>query len=222
MIKETDTSTGKVTETFVGRVLAVTSGMAMRNCSDTLDYSDWQTVQVTTARVYYGRTVPADQPHSMYLDGWTGAPGAEIPIEKRFGYVDCTNLFAWRCSVTKHATVDEGAEKDPEIAEDLAAFDVILAERSRLAAIAAAKQAVIDAERKAARERAAIEAEKNRPRVGMKMVVAKGRKVAVGTVGVVAYIHRDTGSVLLKDERCWQDRKANGVWVNPSHLKVAS
>lgn len=67
---------------------------------------------------------------------------------------------------------------------------------------------------------ARLEVERNRPVVGKKMIVTKGRKVKVGTCGTVAFIHRNTGSILLKDDDKWQDRSANGVWVNPEYLKA--
>lgn len=69
------------------------------------------------------------------------------------------------------------------------------------------------------RDEELAEAEKNRPVKGKKMVVTRGRKVPVGTVGVVAYVH-ENGNVLLKDPEIWQDRKASGQWVNASYLKA--
>ena len=60
----------------------------------------------------------------------------------------------------------------------------------------------------------------NKPVTGTKMIVVRGRKVKVGTIGVVAFISNNTGGVLLKDEKVWKDRKANGVWVEPTYLEV--
>jgi hypothetical protein len=48
-------------------------------------------------------------------------------------------------------------------------------------------------------------------------VVTRGRKVPLGTIGVIAYIGE--GSVLIKDEAVWQDRNANGTWVYTSNLE---
>jgi len=59
----------------------------------------------------------------------------------------------------------------------------------------------------------------NRPVVGMKMVVSKGNKAPVGTIGVVSFIH-SSGRVLLKNEKEWKDRKANGVWVDRKYLRA--
>jgi hypothetical protein len=63
------------------------------------------------------------------------------------------------------------------------------------------------------------EKERNRPVRGKKMVVTRGRKVPVGTVGVVAHVSYN-GRVLLKPEDKWQDRRTDGVWVDPVYLKA--
>ena len=54
---------------------------------------------------------------------------------------------------------------------------------------------------------------------GDRVVVARGRKVPVGTTGRVAWVSSNTGGVLVKDEDKWQDRTQNGVWVNPHNLE---
>lgn len=64
-----------------------------------------------------------------------------------------------------------------------------------------------------------IEIERNRPVKGKTMIVFKGRKVPIGTTGVVAFV-KDNGSVLLKKPEEWTNRNAPGVWVNPSNLKA--
>jgi hypothetical protein len=64
-----------------------------------------------------------------------------------------------------------------------------------------------------------LEEERNRPTVGKRMIVVRGRKVPVGHQGTVAYINRE-GSVLVKADHEWQDRKAGGVWVPAAYLKA--
>jgi len=54
---------------------------------------------------------------------------------------------------------------------------------------------------------------------GDKVVVARGRKVPIGTLGRVAWISQNTGGILLKPEDKWQDRTADGVWVNPKNIE---
>jgi len=99
------------------------------------------------------------------------------------------------------------------MAEDLVAWRELQEKTKREAAALQAKR---DAEEKARKE----EAERNRPVVGKRMEVFKGRKVPIGTTGTVAYVHIN-GGVLLKNDNEWQNRKANGVWVNREHLRLA-
>ena len=56
-------------------------------------------------------------------------------------------------------------------------------------------------------------------RKGDRVVVVKGRKVPVGTSGRVAWVSANTGGILVKDEDKWQDREADGIWVNPQNLE---
>lgn len=88
--------------------------------------------------------------------------------------------------------------------------------------VEAAKEA--DRVRKEAEEKLRMEIsaekEKNRPVIGKKMTVVRGRKVPKGTVGIVCWISNKTGGVLIKDESVWKDRNAPGVWVNPDYLKA--
>jgi len=62
------------------------------------------------------------------------------------------------------------------------------------------------------------------PRKGDRVVVARGRKVPVGTVSRVAFVgeggHGAPARVLLKDEAVWQDRQANGRWIASHNVDV--
>lgn len=211
-IEYTNRQTGEVKREFVGRVLKVDHFKATRNVSDTLDYSDYQTVDCTQATVYVGRRVAEAREHLMWIGAQRYQPGEEIPLALRFTTVDCSNLFAWRGADLCTATVDADPNEDAEMAEDLAAYE---AEMVR----ALEEQELAAAARYAAEKKAHEEAQKNAPVKGKKMVVYKGRKVPLGTVGIVAYVS-GSGSVLLKDEACWQDRKADGVWVNAGNLRA--
>ena len=53
------------------------------------------------------------------------------------------------------------------------------------------------------------------------MKVIRGKKVPVGHVGTVAYVHSN-GGVLLKAANEWQNRKANGVWVDKEYLEAVN
>lgn len=211
-IKATDIRTGKVTTTYEGRVIEVRTYKATRNLSDTLDYSDYQTVECTDALVYFGRRVPADHKGYVWLGSKMYNPGVEIPVGERFGTVDCSNHFAWRGSDHRVAEVDADFAANPEMLEDYIAWK---AHHEELAREAVVKRAAYEAQEKARKE----EEERNRPVVGKKMRVAKGRKVPVGTVGTVAFVSR-SGSVLLKADHEWQDRKAQGIWINGRNLKA--
>lgn len=54
---------------------------------------------------------------------------------------------------------------------------------------------------------------------GDSVVVVKGRKVPIGTVGNIAWISVDTGGILVKPADSWQDRAADGIWVNKNNLE---
>ena len=55
---------------------------------------------------------------------------------------------------------------------------------------------------------------------GVRVVVVRGRKVPIGTVGRVAWVSANTGGILMKDEDKWQDRAIDGVWVDPRNLEI--
>lgn len=200
---------GPVTTSYVGRVISVEKEYVRRNHSDTLDYSDWRDTLCTYALVYEGRVAPAGSYDRNYR---TRKVPEVLDIQDRFRRIDCTNLFTWRGVNPVHGTADADMNADPEMAEDFAAWVagqllIAMVDWARRCTDAAAKKARI------------AQAEFNRPVVGKKMVVVNGRKVPKGTKGTVAYINRE-GSVLLKDDAGWQDRKVAGVWVNPQHLAL--
>ncbi len=54
---------------------------------------------------------------------------------------------------------------------------------------------------------------------GDRVVVVRGRKVPIGTIGRVAWVSANTGGILVKDEDKWQDRHSDGVWINPKNIE---
>ena len=216
-IQSTNPQTKVVSTLYAGRVVEVRTYDATRNHSDTLDYTDFRTTTVTEALVYVGRTgseyayrrLSALEDRAVMDES---DKVRELKVNERFDRVDCTNLFVWRGEDHRVATVDPEALANAEIVEDLAAYRADVAERAR---IAAEKRAVAEKAEKEVRE----EMERNRPVLGKRMEVFKGRKVPVGTIGTVAFIHYN-GGVLLKNDHEWQTRKANGVWVNPENLRA--
>lgn len=211
------------TVNFEGRVVAVKNVTERRNWSDTLDYSDWRMTDCTIATVYLGRygakdaydrydaaTMPRERYEALVADKrWS--PIVELPVHERFMDVDVTNMWSWRTGKVDVAVADADDATYPELNRDYAEYMAHIAnERKR------------DEERRRAREEAElaerIREEENRPVIGKKMIVARGRKVKVGTVGTVAFV-RD-GSVLLKLDATYTDRKVGGVWVQAHNLEL--
>jgi len=203
-ITETDPKTGALLRTLhVGRVIKTQTYVATRNHSDTLDYSDFRPTKVTEFLVYRGRFgKPSD---------WDWVEPRALELTERFSWVDCTNMFTWRGEHVRSGEVDIDVF-DPVFASDYADWQAHCAEQAKIQAEKAAARAAQDAQHLA--ERA-----KNTPVVGKRMEVCKGRKVPKGFVGVVSYIS-GSGSVLLKAENEWQDRKAQGTWVSAANLKA--
>ena len=195
------------TDTYLGRTLKVRQVVKDVNHSDTLDYTDFRATECTEALVYVGREKPR-------YDFETPGDNPLVPVEPkdRFKWVDCTNIFVWRGSPQRVPRIDALALLDGNLIEDYEVWQAI-----QLAAEQAAEARRIAHEKRAREEKE--EAERNRPVVGKKMVVFKGRKVPIGTTGVVAYIHPG-GSVLLKPEANWRDRSVQGTWVSAANLKA--
>jgi hypothetical protein len=209
----TETQGEEIKTLYEGRVLKVRTYVATRNHSDTLDYTDFRSTEVTEALVYFGRVAPEVPCGYVRLEGKYVNSGEEIPLPARFGWIDCTNLFCWRGSPFREATVDAfSLIPNQELVDDYSAWLADAEEKQRVAEEKAKAYAAAQAVKKA-------EEEKNRPVKGKKMIVAKGRKVPVGFVGTVAFVS-GSGSVLLKADNEWQDRKAQGTWVAASNLRA--
>lgn len=216
-LQSTNTRTSEVSTLYAGRVVEIRKYVDRRNHSDTLDYSDFRDTNVTEALVYVGRSGSkwSYRRLSALEDGAVMDESdhvAELPIQDRFAWVDCTNLFVWRGSDHREATVDAEAFNNAELVEDFAAWQAYTAEQVRLTE---ERRIASEKATKARRE----EEERNRPEKGKKMIVAKGRKVPVGFVGTVAYVS-GSGSVLLKADHEWQDRKSQGTWVSANNLRA--
>ena len=91
----------------VGRVIEVRRYQDRRNMSDTLDYTDWRTVDCTDALVWLG---PEGHPNG---DTWQAVRPLEF--HEQFIWVDCSNHFADRMHYTLHPEVDAvvGTSGDP-------------------------------------------------------------------------------------------------------------
>lgn len=182
-----------------GRVIGVRTFESRRNMSDTLDYSDWQTVKCVEATVYLGRTAE---------------DGSELPIERRFTTVDCSNHFTWRGADHRTPAVD-AFPLTRELHEDLIELDLYhqrgmereLREEQRR------KEKRIQAQRKRSRRVAPV----TFPR-GTAVRVVKGTNA--GCEGVVAFVSQRSGKALVKPASQWQDRNADGVWASANQLEA--
>ncbi len=188
----------------LGRVVRIRNYEAQRNFSDTLDYSDFRTAQIVEALVYRGRM---GQKSIWYND--PGARLVDISLAERFIWVDCTNIFVWRGSEHRFPVVDEECSWPEGMKEDLAAWDRIQGYKEHCAAVER-----LENERK--RLWRAEVGERDAVVKGKRMIVASGRKVPRGIQGTVAFVGE--GKALLKADSEWNDRKANGVWVQNQHL----
>jgi hypothetical protein len=201
----------------LGEVVDIRKFRAMRNWADTLDYTDYRSTDVVEALVYVGRRASSDrfaqqkqEVKTLGLPKHYYAAGEELLPIDRFEWLDCTSLFVDRGVPAMHPAVDD--IRHPDVVIDYIEF----LEATRVYEAAANEHNMRNARAEAARRE---EEERNHPRVGKKMVVASGRKVKPGTQGTVAYVH-SSGRVLLKDDDKWQDRKAQGIWVDGRRLKA--
>lgn len=138
-------------------------------------------------------------------------------------YRAMSDVYTWATFatvVTEDGKIDEvlvNANFECDLSAGRAVVD---ATSESLAAFHAHQAELVAAQRR--RDEAALEkhreTERNRPAVGKRMTVCKGRKVPIGTEGTVAYLRDD--SVLLKPDAAWQDRATQGVWVKAHNLKA--
>lgn len=182
---------GKVVEVaFQNRVVAIKRYLARKNVSDTLDVSDYQTVEVVKALVWLGQeNFPptyydyAVEPKIRYPH--TGYEKRELEPIEQFAWVDCSNIFIWRGAPELRPEVDEGSQLDPEAAAMYPLWQSFVQDKIKLlteqinkrnAEIAAAKAAEMEKKMKKAEKlestRAAANADYDKlPPIGTAMEV---------------------------------------------------
>lgn len=233
------------TETrFAGRVLKVNKFMAHRNMSDTLDYSDWRTVECCKAFVWLGtHAVPPNNYYgepttTIYAQDSTytaslSSPcyvSRELKAEEQFAWIDCSNHFVWRGEDHLDPTVDEILEEGAVAALPVwEAHQKVLAEATakKLAAEKAEQeeQNRIEAEKAAAmaaKKAAKLDASKAAADAEFARLPAKGTIVTVGNftgtlfwTGIKAYRGQYNCRVGVKDS------KGNVEWANARDVLVA-
>lgn len=129
---------------FAGRVIEVERFRDRRNMSDTLDYSDWRTVDCVRALVWLG---PVGKPNNQY---WTTPRPLEF--HEQFIWVDCSNHFSDQMGYTLHPEVDA----DPLKGGDPLMWANLLAWRSHQEGL----KREAEAQRRAEHERRVLHEEK--------------------------------------------------------------
>lgn len=228
---------GSTEKFFEGRVLRVVKTKETRNWSDTLDYSDHRTTDVTWALVYLGTYgVPAKEASWTFRRVTTSLEptsseleeARDLEIGERYGWIDCTNLFADRVGYVLEAQVD-GFDMQllvggPEMIEGVKAWEDFhatrwaeaerereakaTAERAKYAAEYAKKAArMAAAEAKDAASKAAAERQLAR-------IPAKGTTVTVdGFTGKVFWIGVSKYRGQWNARAGVKDPKGNVQWV---------
>lgn len=130
---------------------------------------------------------------------WNPEKGTTEPVTLGYHFECCTTFG--------HATVDASVE--------------ILAEVARQAAEAKARYEAAEAARYEAARKAREEAVRNAPEYGKVMVVTRGRKVPVGTVGKVFWMRDGRVGLALSDRKDARGYNADVAWVDAAYLKAA-
>lgn len=186
-IFELDSMSNTQRELFKNAVLKLHTQSESRNCSDTLDYSDFQTVTARYALVWLP-ALDASMKYYLRNDGPSlngvkqivavlvnadysfgdanGASASKLPAEQQFAWIDCSNHMAWRYGVTRAPEMDAFAAVTHFTAQMLEAYFVYDENQKKLAidaekAVMAAKSREDERLKKAAAEEQAEQALKH-------------------------------------------------------------
>lgn len=163
---------GKVVEVaFQNRVVAIKRYLARKNVSDTLDVSDYQTVEVVEALVWLGQenfppVTYSYQPEPTIRYPWGSSVGyggmvRELEPIEQFAWLDCSNIFVWRGAAELRPEVDEGAQLEPEAAAMYPLWQAFVQEKTKfLIQQANERQAALNAAKAEAAEKQAQKAAK--------------------------------------------------------------
>ena len=140
---------------FIGRVLEVDQVTETRNCSDTMDYSDFRAVNSIYALVWLG--TEGVKPHggvsgrrNTYMEPTSWSKVETLDIIDQFAWVDCTNTFADLNGFSLFPVADtfdmQLLHGGPLMLDNLATWKVLVAaRRDALLAELAAQKAEDDA-----------------------------------------------------------------------------
>ncbi len=139
-------------------------------------------------------------------------------------YADVSHCKVWNPELKRAVTLDLGAHFELCSKFGTATVDApaeILAEVARQAEEAKATAQAAQEARRAAEVKAAAEAALNAPEYGKVMVVTRGRKTLIGTVGKVFWMRDGRVGLALDDTKDARGRNANVAWVDATYLKAA-
>ena len=222
----------EATKRFEGRVLKVEQCVETRNWSDTLDYTDYRSTNVTRALVWLGtHGVPGMRNAQGRLfanlsegEYWQ-EKARDLEFHEQFAWVDCTNIFADRGETKYTPTVDAMmGEGDPMMWANFVAWEAyeksVADKAARDRAAREAEAAKLEEKRKAAAAKKAAKAElaKAEAEAQLTKCPKKGTKVTVdgftGMVfwtGVSKYYGKWNARVGVKDTR------GEVRWIDAAH-----
>jgi hypothetical protein len=199
-----------VKTTYEGAVIEVRNYTARRNMSDTMDYTDFRTVDCTDALVWLGEI------GRPYGNEWL--PVRTLEYYEQFVWVDCSNHFSWRTDGYLRPEVDASPAAQPLMFANLLAWrQHVLAETKRKTL--EADQLKADLEEKELKKKQADEAAELAARHLLETYAPpKGTMVTVNDItgnvfwsGVKKYRGKWKTTVGVKD------RHGNAHWIDISH-----
>lgn len=218
---------------FEGKVLRVERRAEYRNVSDTLDYSDWQTITATWALVWLGDrgVAPRITHHERVVTGaevssWDADKVRDLTIGEQYAWLDCSNVFADRNGFSLEAEVDtfdmQLLHGGPAMIEGVTAWEAF--HKARLAAAAeearkvtAAREAAEAAE-KAKRDAAAA---KKAAKVAVLKAEAEAKLARIPAKGTAVTIDGFTGVVFWKGVKSYYGKWSARAGVKNAKGEVA-
>lgn len=213
---------------FVGRVLRVERRSEHRNVSDTLDYSDWQTITATWALVWLGthglppntvrtgRPVTGDEVYS-----WERDRIRDLAVGEQYAWLDCSNVFADRNGFSLEAEVDtfdmQLLHGGPEMIEGVEVWEAFhkarLAREAEEARKVTAAREAAEAAEKAKRDAAAA---KKAAKVAVLKADAEAKLARIPAKGTAVTVDGFTGVIFWKGVKSYY-----GKWNARAGVKNA-
>lgn len=205
------------TETlFTDRVVAVEVRDEHRNCSNTMDYSDWSTVEAVWALVWLGtRGVPprertaARSTTSIRMGRWEESQVRDLEFHEQFAWVDCTHTFddINGYSLTPKVDGEYGLYGEPLMWANLTAWEAYhKALASKQAEEARRKMEAREAEEAAERAKKAAAAAKREAKLLATKAAAEGQLALIPAKGTKVTVAGFTGTVFWRGVAKYQGK----------------